>query len=496
MNELVDRFGEASVELPAGFVERISSVCATVDTSFEARAESGRDWWPLAQRWALGGVAPARPHLVARPRSLEEVSAVARLCNEAVVPLTPAGGRSGVCGGSVPVFGGVALDCCALKGITAVDEKSLLVDVKAGTFGPELEEELRNSHGLTVGHFPQSIELATVGGWLACRGAGQYSTRYGKIEDIVAGLEVVLADGRVIRTGACAGAGPRSAMGPDLTQLFVGSEGTLWVITAARLRAHPAPGENNREKSAFGFSSFEQGLEALRRTLRRGATPAVLRLYDTLESGRSFDLGESNVLIALDEGDEAVRGTAMRILAEECSDAGGERFDSALVDRWISHRNDVSALASVTRAGIVADTIEVAAPWTALGPLYRSATGALFDVPGCLSASAHESHAYLDGACLYFTFAGRGEEPSDDDWAEGYYRASWDAVMRAARAHGASISHHHGIGLVRGPYLREALGETFAVLVAMKAALDPAGILNPGKLGLPSVFGTSPWEAS
>ena len=155
-----------------------------------------------------------------------------------------------------------------------------VVEVAAGTFGPDLEPELRAEHGLTIGHFPQSFDLATVGGWVACRGAGQYSTRYGKIEDMVVGLEVVLADGTVIRTGG----GPASAVGPDLNQLFTGSEGTLGVITRVWLRAHPVPAAERR--AAYSVSTFGAAVEACRTTLRRGATPAVLRLYDADEAAR------------------------------------------------------------------------------------------------------------------------------------------------------------------------------------------------------------------
>jgi hypothetical protein len=248
----------------------------------------------------------------------------------------------------------------AIEGLRDIDETSLTVDVRAGTFGPDLEAALGGvGAGYTLGHWPQSMDLSTVGGWLACRGAGQYSTRYGKIEDMVIGLEVVLADGRVVRTG---GRGPRSATGPDLTQLFVGSEGTLGVITEGRFRVHPVPyGEGRR---AFGFPSFADGLDACRRILRRGATPAVLRLYDNTESARSFDHPETNVLIVLDEADPGLVEATLGVVDAECR--GVDRLDDELVDRWLEHRNDVSALAPLWRSGIVVDTVEVAARWSAL----------------------------------------------------------------------------------------------------------------------------------
>jgi len=479
------------VEVDTALLRRLASVCAEVDTTGAGRAEAGRDWWPLALHWALQGEVPALPAAVARPGSVEEVSAVARLCGEHDIPLTTSGGRSGVCGAAVPVFGGIVLDTTSLSGLLEVDDESLLVDVAAGTFGTSFEEELRAGHGLTVGHLPQSIDLATVGGWVACRGAGQYSTRYGKIEDIVAGLEVVLASGEVVRTGALAGAGPRSAHGPDLTQLFVGSEGTLGIVTAARLRAHVLPPAETR--LAFGFESFLAGLEALRRTLRRAATPAVVRLYDEREARRSFAL-DTNLLIALDEGDGRIVEAATGILSEECAAVGAAELDDDLVGQWLARRNDVDALESVVRAGIVVDTIEIAAPWSALPVIYTEAITRLNELEGCLAASAHESHAYIDGACLYFTFAGRGPDPPDEAQKEAFYRAAWSAVMAATESHGGSISHHHGIGLVRGPYLAGALGGGFAVLESLKRALDPAGILNPGKLGLSSPFGPSPWQ--
>ena len=484
-----DRLGATTVEVPSAVLDRIAASGATVLTDDESRAEAGRDWWPLAIGWAAEGAVPQRPAVVVRPDSTAQVAEILAACNEAVVPVTAAAGRSGVCGGSIPVHGGVALDMTALDGLVGVDETSLTADVRAGTFGPDLETALgKVGAGYTLGHWPQSMDLSTVGGWLACRGAGQYSTRYGKIEDMVIGLEVVLADGRIVRTE---GRGPRAATGPNLTQLFVGSEGTLGVITEARLRLHPLP--IGQERRAFGFSTFADGLHACRRILRRGATPAVLRLYDQTESARNFDQPDTNVLIVLDEADLDILSGTLAIVDAECSpESGAGPLDRELVERWLGHRNDVSALAPLWRAGIVVDTAEVSGPWAVLPDLFDDVTTALSSIEGTLAASAHQSHAYTDGACLYFTFGGRGPE-GDAEWRERYYRQAWDVITDATMAHGAAISHHHGIGLNRSRFLPRALGSGFEVLRGLKETFDPVGILNPGKFGLASPFGPPPW---
>jgi alkyldihydroxyacetonephosphate synthase len=335
------------------------------------------------------------------------------------------------------------------------------------------------------------MDISTVGGWVACRGAGQYSTRYGKIEDLVMGLEVVLADGTVVRTD---GAAPRSATGPNLTQIFLGSEGTLGVVTSARLRVTPKPGAE--ERRAYGFGSFADGLDACRRILRRGATPAVVRLYDETESRRNFD-ASGCVMILLDEADPVIVGATLEVCDQECR--GTERLDDELVSRWLHERNDTSALGPLWKANIVVDTIEIAGRWSVLAQLADDVTSAVRGLDGTLAASVHESHAYAEGACLYFTFAGRREKDAGGDdadelaWQEAYYRRAWDEATAIVVAHGAAISHHHGIGLNRGRFLPGALGTGFGVLRSLKDALDPSGILNPGKLGLPSRFGAAPW---
>ncbi|MGH9245896.1 MAG: FAD-binding oxidoreductase [Acidimicrobiales bacterium] len=477
------RLATAPVDVPDAVVDRLRAACHSLTTEPVERAEASRDWWPLAMTWALDGRVAALASAVARPTSAAEVAAVLAICDEAGIPVTAAAGRSGVCGASVPLFGGLVLDLCGLSGIVDLDDDSLVLDVRPGTFGTPLENELRTGYGVTLGHWPQSIDLSTVGGWLACRSAGQASTRYGKIEDMVVGLDVALADGRLITTGGAA----RAAVGPDLTQVFVGSEGTLGVICGARLRVHPIPEGTTR--SAWAIASFGDGLDSCRRVLRRHATPAVLRLYDPVEADRNYHTGERATLLVLDEGEPAIVEATATIVAEECRAGGAEPLDGALVDQWLAHRNDVSMLEPLIRGGLVVDTMEIVGRWRDLPRIYADTVAALGDVDGTLVASGHLSHSYLEGACLYFTFAGKVE--ADD--REAYYTAAWDAGTRAVLAGGGALSHHHGIGLNRARFMREALGPAFDVLAALKRALDPNGILNPGKLGLPSPFGAVPW---
>jgi alkyldihydroxyacetonephosphate synthase len=486
-----ERFACSRVAAPERLLDLVRASGATVELGMAARAESGRDWWPIAIGWAAAGEVPARPAAVVTPTSAAQVAAILAACSADRVPVTAAGGRSGVCGGAVPLFGGLALDSRGLVGEIEVDDASLVANVPAGVNGRVLEERLRaTGAGYTLGHWPQSIDLSTVGGWLACRSAGQYSTRYGKIEDMVVALEVALADGRLVRTAPVA---PRAAAGPNLTQLFVGSEGMLGVITRAWLRIHPLPLAEGRR--AFSWPSFGEGLDACRRILRRGATPAVLRLYDHLESERSFSHTEGCVLVVLDEADAGLLAATLAIVDDECGSA--ERLDDGLVAHWLSTRNDVSALAPLWRAGIVVDTAEVAGPWVSLPALADDVCTRLRALDGTLAASAHLSHAYLEGACLYFTFAGRATASTAPTAStastEQYYRRAWDAVIDVTLAHDAAISHHHGIGINRARFLPRALGDAHDVLVSLKGVLDPAGILNPGKLGIPSSFGEACW---
>jgi alkyldihydroxyacetonephosphate synthase len=481
------RLSANHIQVSDPVLERLRSTGVEVVGDRATLAEASRDWWPLAMTWASDDQVGALASVIARPTAVSQVAEVLRICNEQRIPVTPAAGRSGVVGGSVPVHGGVLLDLCGLSGIRSVDSDSLVVDVLAGTFGDLFEEELQTEHGLTVGHWPQSIALSTVGGWLACRGAGQLSNRYGKIEDIVIGLDVVLADGTSLTTGGHA----RQSAGPDLNQLFIGSEGTLGVITGARLRAHRIATATHR--SAWSFPTFEAGADACRRITQRGLSPAALRLYDAAEGDRNYSTGDVAVLLVFDEGDAEVVHAAEAITQQECTSGAvtATPLDDALVEKWLGHRNDVSSLEALISRGYVVDTMELTVAWSQLDALYVAVRDAIAAVDGVLAASAHLSHSYTDGACLYFTFAGKPLEATRAA-TESLYMECWNEGTAKALRHGGSLSHHHGVGLNRARFMSDALGAgAMTALTAMKGALDPNGILNPGKLGLSSPFGVS-----
>ena len=462
------------LDAPAPAPERLLEALASADLTYSVaaidRAEHARDWWPPLIADVARGHVERWPGVVVRAHSTEDVVPTLKIASAHGVPVCPQGGRSGVGGGAVPQTGAIALDLTGLSAVVDVDETSSTVRVEAGVFGPDLEAATR-ARGFTVGHFPQSFDLATVGGWIACRGAGQYSNRYGKIEDLVRGLTVVTAAGEVLHLG---GHGPRQAVGPDLVALFVGSEGTLGVITEATLVMRALP--TSEQRAAFAFTTFEEGMTACRSIVQRDARPAVLRLYDEVESKRNFDV-DGCALIVLDEGEEPFVEATMLTVRAAC--AAAAPLGDALVEHWLDRRNDVSALAPLWERGVVVDTIEVAGPWTILTDLRRRVTAALLAVEGMLVASVHQSHAYVDGACLYFTFA--GQPPND---TATFYRDAWDGAIDEVIALGAAISHHHGVGRNRARFARAALGDAFGLVVALKAHLDPENIMNPGVLGL------------
>lgn len=467
----------SAVAVDDAFVQALEAICSTVDVDDNSRTDYARDWWPLGMVWATTGHVARLPAAVARPENTDEVAAILRLANDAGIPVTAVGGRSGVLGNSLPVFGGVVLDLTQLSGITDLRGDDLSVDVMAGTFGDAFEATLQKE-GFTAGHWPQSMKLATVGGWIACSGAGQMSTRYGTMADITRGVTAVLADGRVIETSQFA----HSSTGPDMTQLFVGSEGTLGVIVSACLNIHRKAAYS--ESGAWAFDSFDAGVEAIRRFSQRGARPAVVRLYDATESRRNFDTRDQHILLVHDEGDPEIVAGIMSVVRAECD---GTPADNALVERWLANRNSVHALDDLI-LDRAPDTMEITAPWSQLAEIYHATIAAMMAVDGTRTATAHISHAYPGSAGLYFMFGGRPKLEDRPRW----YRDVWNAGARTVLSHGGNLAHHHGIGLQRARLMDEAMGSSMVVMQAVKDALDPKGILNPGKLGLKNPFGPTP----
>ena len=453
---------------------------AVRDDPVERRAKA-RDCWPrLTMRERAGETLPM-PDVVVRPLTTDEVVAVYCYATEHRVPVTPYAGGSGVVGGAVATSGGICLDLSGLTGLVELDPVSGTATFRAGTPGP-VAEDAAAAHGFTIGHFPSSIMCSTVGGWVAARGAGQLSTRYGKAEDMVVALEVVLPTGEVWRTRPA----PRTAAGPDLWRLLAGAEGTLGTITEVTLRLHAAPAE--RRFGGWLFPDLRAGVEALRLVMRTGARPAVVRLYDELDTsivlgGQGLDVGPGALLVTAIEGDRRLVAAEEEIIREVCASA--QELGPGPGEHWWSHRYAVSANLPRVLAGQllgphgVADTIEVSALWSALPGLYDAMKASM--APHVAVVLAHVSHCYPEGASIYWTIA---TDAADEAEAMRRYDAAWHAAMTACLDHGGSIGHHHGVGVARAPWLAAELGTGHDVLRRVKAALDPAGIANPGKLGL------------
>ena len=435
-----------------------------------------RDAWVLSELDDLEQALVPMPSCVVRPRSVEHVAEVVNLCRESETPLVPAGLRSGVCGGVLAPEGSVLLDLSAMNRIHALDSRDLVGRFDAGVRGSDAETEA-NGRGLTLGHFPQSIALSSVGGWVATRAAGQFSTAYGNIEDLVLRLEAVLPDGSFVRTSES----PRASTGPDLRHLLLGSEGTLGVITGVEMSLSRLP--ESRAPAAFHVPTMRAGFEAQREILQSGWRPAVLRQYDPREVGRLFSKvrdGDSCLLLVVHEGPRervaAERSAVERLIRA----AGGGPAPAQATEHWLLERNHVPTFKSFLEGGIIVDTVEVAAPFSRIGELYEAAVAGLAGIEGIWNGSAHSSHAYRSGLNLYFSFA---VQPKQKAGLRQAYHACWAAIMSACLETGGTISHHHGIGRVRREWLARELGPGgLSALQSVKHALDPRGFMNPGVL--------------
>jgi alkyldihydroxyacetonephosphate synthase len=438
-------------------------------------AQHSHDTWSIALLRLQRGLLTDRPACVITPESTGQVARTLQYAGHRRVPVVPFGAGSGVCGGVLPAGGAIVIDMRRMRSLLELNETALTARVQAGMMGHHFEEAL-NARGYTMGHFPQSISLSTVGGWVATRAAGQFSTRYGAIEDMLLGLEAVLPDGLIVRINPT----PRRAAGPDLRQLFLGSEGTLGVVTELSVRVFPLP--ESRKLLCFSFPDFDAGLEALRSITRAGWKPPVLRLYDSIETQRHFGQWANDdacFLLAITEGAPQLTAVEAEACHTVCTAHGAVALGDPPVNHWLAERNNVPGFDSFLQKGFVLDTIEVATGWDRIHDLYHEVTRAVREVKSLVVVSGHSSHSYPQGTNIYFTFVARPEDPAE---AEATYFKCWEQAMEATLRCGGTIAHHHGIGRLRTRWMRAEHGAGLDVLRAVKRALDPHGIMNPGVL--------------
>ncbi|HET8927265.1 MAG TPA: FAD-linked oxidase C-terminal domain-containing protein [Microbacterium sp.] len=427
----------------------------------------------------------AAPDAVVSPEDHTQTLAVLAHCAEHDIVVVPFGGGTSVVGGVDPDAGGhravITLDLSRTAGLIALDEVSLLATFGAGTTGPQAEE-LLSRHGLTLGHFPQSFEFASLGGFAATRSSGQASRGYGRFDDLVHALVVATPVGE-LRLGRA----PASAAGPDLRELILGSEGAFGVITEVTVRVRLKP--TRTAYASWTFPDFDAGAEALREATQRGIQPTVVRLSDETETRINAVMGghltRMNGCLAIATADGATadgdEGAAELARLDEVFRAHGAKPRGEDPARsWERGRFDAPGLRdTLMDIGVLAETLETATIWAALPELKAAVTAALTDaLDGRPQIMCHISHVYPAGASLYFTVIA----PLDADPVAQWARAK-DAASRAIVASGGTITHHHAVGTDHRSYLTEEIGDLgVEVLRAVKRTLDPRGILNPGKL--------------
>jgi alkyldihydroxyacetonephosphate synthase len=440
------------------------------------------------------------PDAVLYPSGHEQVRALLDLCEDLRIAVVPFGGGTSVVGGVSPLPGGqqgvIALDLGRMGGMLSLDRASMTVEVEAGMRAAELERRLAGG-GLTLGHFPQSFEYVSLGGCAATRSAGQSSTGYGSIDKMVLGMRFAAPAGDIELR-----AQPASAAGPGLRQLLVGSEGTLGVISELSLRVRAAPGE--RAYEGFLFEDFAAGVEVMRTLAQEHAAPDVARLSDQPETRMSLALagtggakgrigrayvglrgyGDGCLAIMGFEGErDEVAFRRARALAH-ARVGGGLALGRSPGEAWLKSRFSAPYLRDeLLTQGVMVETLETATQWSNLQRLHERvgrAIAAALDgcgTPGLVMC--HVSHLYESGASLYFTFIAR---MLDDD-PIGQWRTVKERASQAIVEGGGTITHHHAVGVDHAAWMdREVGAEGVAAIAALKSELDPAGIMNPGKL--------------
>jgi len=471
----------ASIELPPPRIRPPGSLAAacTADVRERAGHAYGQAYRDVVR--ALRGDLRGAPDLVARPRDEADISAILDWAGSAGIAVVPYGGGTSVVGGvecREPHRPWLSLDTGHLAGVAEVDGVSLAARVRAGTLGPSIEDALRG-HGLTLRHFPQSFEFSTLGGWLATRAGGHYATGYTHIDDLVESIRMVTPVGVAASVRV-----PASGAGPAPDRLWLGSEGTLGVITEAWVRLQRRPGFTAR--AAVAFDDYDDAVAATRDVVQSGLRPANCRLLDATESALGADVadGSSRLLLGFESADGPVDAALDRAV-ELCRAHSGKSIVDATTGRWregflrAPYRRD-----GLARLGVVVETFETACTWAAFPALHTGVVEAVVRAGMAATGSpalvsCRFSHVYPDGPAPYFTVYAAGRRGAEVE--------IWDTVKAAASeailAGGGTITHHHAVGRDHRRWYDRERPEPFAIaLRAAKAALDPHGVLNPGVL--------------
>lgn len=435
-------------------------------------------WHDRQSNWDL-----TRPmaDIIVHPVDASAVSKVMKVANNYKIPVTVWGGGSGSQGGALPVFGGIILDTKRMDKIFEIDQNSMTVEVGTGIIMQHLEWELE-SLGLSTMHDPGSSRCATVGGFIAHRGTGVLSNKYGKLEDMIVNMEVVTPTGEIIRTLPV----PKTACGPDLNQIFIGSEGTLGVVTKVTLTLHRLP--DIREFRAFIFPDLRTGLEVGQKLMTEHLQPAVIRLYNEEETQELIRkvLGiekHGAYMVVCFDGRKEMVDLQMKYALEIAREAGGEDLGEEPGEIWWKNRYKFFFPPFMYQLPQCFGTLDTVATYSKIEGIYLAMKQVVNAKYPEARFIGHFSHWFHWGCMLYARFI-IDHPPEDPKEVLFLHNSIWNDAMRAAMDAGGVLNEHHGIGLKLSRLTPELYGEAFEIIRALKNSLDPNGIMNPGKLGL------------
>lgn len=440
------------------------------------------DWSWMPQMWLDRGKPLQTPDYIVHPGSAGEISEILEIANKYRIPVIPWGGGSGTQGGALPIFGGIVLDLKRMNRILTIDEKSLTVTAEAGIIISQLEWAV-NEYGLMLPHYAASSNCATLGGALAPRGTGTISTKYGKAEDMVLSMQVVLPTGEIIRTPPV----PKHAAGPDWFRLWLGAEGTLGIITEATMQLDYLP--ETRLLRAVLFDDIGNALEAGRLMMTRRLDPFVIRLYDQ-ESTRhqvkrilGYDFEGAYMVIGFD-GDPDLCALQEKKGMQIISELGGKDLGREPGEKWWNHRYDFYYPPLSLKLPWMYGTTETVTTYDKIEDLYLAMKNAVEGGFGDWNIKfiGHFSHWFHWGVMLYARFIIE-EPPQDAQDALRLHNRVWNAAMQAVINNHGMINEHHGVGLKLSRYMRRQFGDAWPLMLKLKKTIDPNGIMNPGKTG-------------